>query len=214
MLTKAIETGEFDTVLVPLNVVTRQALEELVPAAKAQKVGIAVMKPLSGKTSRLITCLYKPSLSLLSPETELKAMLGQDADEMARNALRFVLSQDIAVTIPGVKSVREACVAAQAGNEFVALTKEEQERFHVELGNYCRDCGCCLPCPEGIDIAAALRFHTLSEQYGLRRWTLKLYSGLEINASKCTNCGICTPRCPYGLPVADRLHEAHKTLGR
>ena len=59
-LAKAVESGEFDTVLVPLNVVTRQALEELLPAAKAHDVGVVVMKPLSAKTSTLITCLYQP----------------------------------------------------------------------------------------------------------------------------------------------------------
>ena len=77
VLIKAIETGEFDTVLVPLNVVTRQALEELLPLARELDVGVAVMKPFSAKTSRLITCLYQPSLSLLSDEPELHALLGQ-----------------------------------------------------------------------------------------------------------------------------------------
>ena len=57
VLKKAIETGEFDTVLVPLNVVTRQTLEELLPTAKAHDVGVAIMKPFSAKTSNLITCL-------------------------------------------------------------------------------------------------------------------------------------------------------------
>ena len=78
VLIKAIETNEFDTILVPLNVVTRQALEELIPRAKELDVGVTIMKPLSAKTSRLITCLYNPSLSLLSDEAELKALLGQD----------------------------------------------------------------------------------------------------------------------------------------
>ena len=64
VLAKAIQTGEFDTVLVPLNVVTRQALEELLPVAKSHDVGVVAMKPLSAKTSNLITCLYQPSLSL------------------------------------------------------------------------------------------------------------------------------------------------------
>ena len=65
VLAKALETGEFDTVLVPINVVTRQALEELLSTAKALDVGVVAMKPLSAKTSNLITCLYQPSLSLV-----------------------------------------------------------------------------------------------------------------------------------------------------
>jgi aryl-alcohol dehydrogenase-like predicted oxidoreductase len=85
VLAKAIRTGEFDTVLVPLNVLTRQALEELVPLAKKLDVGVAVMKPYSAKTSNLVTCLYQPSLSLLSDEPELKALLGEHNVAMVRS---------------------------------------------------------------------------------------------------------------------------------
>ena len=92
VLLKAIETNEFDTVLVPLNIVTRQVLEELIPLAKNLDIGVAIMKPWSDKTSNIITCLYTPSLSLLSDEPELKTLLGQDKISMVRNALRFVLA--------------------------------------------------------------------------------------------------------------------------
>jgi len=211
VLIKAIETGEFDTVLVPLNVVTRQALEQLVPLAKELDVGVAVMKPFSAKTSKLITCLYQPSLSLLSDEPELHRMLGEDKNTMARSALRYVLSQDITVAIPGVQSVEEARVAAETGNEFAGLTEEEEARFIPRSqGEWCRDCGSCLPCPEGIDVAAVLRFHTLAERYGLRTWASKLYNGLEAKADKCTGCGACENRCPYDQPVTAMLKHARE----
>ena len=87
------------------NIVTRQALEELRPLAKKLEIGVAIMKPLSAKTSRLITYLYTPSLSLLSDEPELKGLLGQDKISMVRNALRFVLAQDVSVVVPGLKSI-------------------------------------------------------------------------------------------------------------
>jgi len=214
VLMKAIDTGEFDTVLVPLNVVTRQALEELIPHAKAHDVGVVAMKPFSAKTSKLITCLYSPSLSLLSDEPELKALLGEDNASMARNALRFTLAQDISVVIPGVKSIREAQVAADAGNQYTGLTLEEQRRFQVQFDQetYCRDCGMCLPCPEGIDIATVLRFQNLADAYGLKEWAKKLYGGLEVKADRCRSCRICAPKCPYQLPVVRLLEEADKKL--
>lgn len=213
VLIKAVESGEFDTVLVPINVVTRQALEELVPAAKAHDVGVAVMKPYSAKTSTLITCLYQPSLSLLSPEPELKALLGETADEMAISALRFVLSQDISVVCPGLRSIGEVEVAARAGETFRGLKSEEQTRFNMNFGSgWCRDCGACMPCPQNINIPAALRFHVLSEKYGLKEWAKKLYGGLEVKAEKCNGCGNCLTKCPYNIQISEKLKKAHSEL--
>jgi predicted aldo/keto reductase-like oxidoreductase len=209
VLVKAVESGEFDLVLVPLNVVTRQALEELLPIAKAHDVGVVVMKPLSAKTSTLITCLYQPSLSLVSEEPELRALLGQDNTAMVKSALRYVLSQDVATVIPGLKSVSEVETATKTGEQYKGLTLKEQGRFSFNLGkNYCRDCGQCLSCPQNINIAAVLRFHTLYTGYGLRAWAKKLYNGLEVKADKCTKCGECEVKCPYQLPVVSLLEKA------
>jgi len=213
VLIKAIETNEFDTILVPLNVVTRQALEELIPRAKDLDVGVAIMKPLSAKTSRLITCLYNPSLSLLSDEPELKAFLGQDVASMVRSALRFVLAQDVSVVVTGMKSIEEVDAAAQVGNNYTDYTPAEANRFKVQFdGKHCRDCGLCLPCPQDIDIAAILRFQTLYTSYGLKNWAKKLYSGLEVDATDCTECGACEPKCPYNLPIMSLLKNTNACL--
>ncbi len=213
ILTKAVESGEFDTVMVPLNILTRQALEELLPAARAQDVGVVSMKPLSAKTSTLVTCLYQPSLSLVSDEPELKALLGQTNDAMVSSALRYVLSQDVATVVPGLKSIGEVETAVKIGEEFSGITFNEQERFTLSLGaSYCRDCGQCLPCPNGINIAAILRFYTLCKSYGLKVWAKKLYSSLEIKADKCTGCGECENKCPYEIPMIDMLRDAHLEL--
>jgi predicted aldo/keto reductase-like oxidoreductase len=211
LLTKAIKTGEFDTVLVPLNMVTRQALEELLPAAKEEDVGVVAMKPLSAKTSSLITCLYKPSLSLVSDEPDLRGWLGQDNVSMVSAALRYVLSQDIAVTIPGLRSVEEVDIAAKIGKEFTRLSNQEKAQFEIQFGDfYCRDCGLCMPCPQNVDVAAILRFQTLSNAYGLRSWAAKLYGGLKVKAGKCNECKLCQERCPYKLPIISLLKKARE----
>ena len=213
VLAKAVESGEFDTVLVPLNVVTGQALEELVPLAKAHDVGVVAMKPLSAKTSTLITCLYQPSLSLVSDEPELKALLGETAGAQVNSALRYVLSQDVASVIPGLRSAGEVETAAQTGNQYNGLTAQEQNRFNFNLGeSSCRDCGECMPCPQNINVTAILRFHNLYETYGLKNWAKKLYNGLETKADKCVRCGECESKCPYKLPVQSKLQKAQQDL--
>jgi predicted aldo/keto reductase-like oxidoreductase len=133
ILVKAIETNEFDTILVPLNIVTRQALEELIPTAKKYDIGVAIMKPLSAKTSTLITCLYNPSLSLVSDEPELKVLLGQDNASMVSNALRYVLAQDISVVVTGLKTIEEVCIAAGVGENYKDLTIEQKKLFKIKF---------------------------------------------------------------------------------
>ena len=215
ILVKAVETGEFDTVLVPLNVVTRHALEELLPAAKKHDVGVAIMKPLSAKTSTLITCLYNPFLSLVSDEPELRTLLGADNSAMVDSALRYVLAQDVSVVVPGLRSIREVEIAAKVGEQYKGLTREETKCFNVSLGeSWCRDCGQCLPCPQNLNVAAILRFHTLYGAYGLKGWAKKLYSCLEIEADKCVECGECELKCPYQLPIVNMLKKAQLNLQR
>jgi predicted aldo/keto reductase-like oxidoreductase len=211
VLAKAIRTGEFDTVLVPLNVVTRQALEELLPLAKELDVGVAVMKPYSAKTSNLVTCLYQPSLSLLSDETELKALLEQDNGAMVRSALDYVLAQDVSVVVPGYSSIREVELAAKTGREYAGLSDDEKRRFTVDLGDYCRDCGECQSCSRGLNVPAILRFCLFSEVFGLREWAKNLCGGLGMGAEKCTECRECEQKCPYHLPIVSKLRKA-KTM--
>ena len=209
VLAKAVESGEFDTVLVPINVVTRQALEELMPVAKAHDVGIIAMKPFFVKTSNLITCLYQPSLSLLNAGPESKTLLGETLNEQVTSSLRFVLSQEVSAVIPGMRNFLEVETAAKAGQNYKGLTEEETRRFNVDLSGYCRDCGLCMPCSQKVNIPAVLRFQSFREVYGLREWAKKLYGGLEVKADKCTSCGECEPKCPYKLWIVDKLKRAH-----
>ena len=212
VLAKAVTTGEFDTVLVPINVVTRQALEELLPVAKTYDVGVVAMKPLSAKTSNLVTCLYQPSLSLVSDEPELRKLLGETKEKQVSSALHFVLSQDISVVIPGLKSLNEVETATNAGNAYGEPFLENQPLSNVILGDYCRDCGMCISCPEGINIAAVLRFYGFYSTFGLKEWAKKLYHGLDVKADRCKCCGQCESTCPYNLPIIKWLENAHRNF--
>jgi len=212
ILIKAIKTGEFDMVLVPLNFITRQAEEDLLPIANDLDVGVVAMKALSAKTSNLVTCLYQPSLSLVSDEPELRALFGQNSAEMVSSLLRYNLSKNVTSTIVGMRSLVEVETAAKAGINYKGLTAKEQKRFTIKLGAYCRDCALCMPCLKKINIPAILRFHSFYVDFELKNWARKLYSGLEIKANKCTQCGACQQRCPYNLPIEDMLKKAHQNL--
>jgi predicted aldo/keto reductase-like oxidoreductase len=166
------------------------------------------MKPLAMKVANILTWKYKPSFSLLSDHPELKTLLGADITSRVHNALRFILAQDISTVVPGFKSIEEVEIAAKVGEEFKGLTPEEKNLFKVNLGKYyCRDCGLCLPCPRKLNIPALLRFYDLAQIYNLKDWAKELYSGLEVKADECDNCGICEPKCPHQIPIQKILEE-------
>lgn len=188
MLIRAVKTGEFSTVQVPFNCVEQRAMNDLFPLAKSLDVGIIVMKPLGGGL------IDQPDL-----------------------ALRFVLQQEGVVAIPGMDRVEHVAENLAAANKFKPLTAEETAKLAVlaaELGsNFCRRCGYCLPCAVGIDIPQMFIFHLQYTRYGLKTAIPQRYQGAKVKASACIECGECESRCPYNLPIRERIKQVAKDLG-
>ncbi|SMC87380.1 aldo/keto reductase [Sporomusa malonica] len=188
MLIKAVKTGEFSTVQVPFNCVEQGALRELFPVAKAMDVGIIVMKPLGG--------------GLIS-EVEL--------------ALRFVLQHDGLVAIPGMDRVEHLEQNLAPTKDFKPLNAEETATLTAEaevLGpGFCRRCGYCMPCVAGIDIPATFILHHQYTRYDMKAAIPMRYKGLGVKASACVECGECESRCPYNLPIRERMKQVAKDLG-
>jgi len=77
---------------------------------------------------------------------------------------------------------------------------------------FCRNCGYCLPCPEGIPIPDVFRYENYYRQYGLKDWAREQYRVLAFNAQDCSDCQTCIEKCPYGVPIPSGLKKAHHLL--
>jgi len=192
VLCKAVETGEFDTVQAPVNIVDHYIFDTektLLPFARRLDLGIIAMKPLAGGA------LKEPS-----------------------QALRFALSQDTDVVIPGLGSPSEAEEAVAVGSSYRPLSSLEMRRLLEEakgLGtHFCRQCGYCLPCPSGIDIPRIFRLEGYCDRYDATDWACRQYQAVATKVKECEECGECEPRCPYRLPIRQRLKEAERKLLR
>ena len=51
-------------------------------------------------------------------------------------------------------------------------------------------------------------------RYNLVDWANGRYNAMEKHASDCIGCGVCEPRCPYGLPIREMMHKAVKLFGK
>ena len=79
---------------------------------------------------------------------------------------------------------------------------------HAYFGQ-CTYCGHCAPCSSGIDIAAVNKFYDLAVMADVVPASLRAhYEALGTTAADCTACAICEPRCPFGVPVSERMAQA------
>ena len=178
-----------ETIMFPYNIVETQA-QELIAACKEKNIGFICMKPMAG-----------------------------GALDDGRIAMRFLAqNENIGIIIPGMASVAELeqNVASYANKE--PLTEAEQEKIAAirqELGNdFCRRCNYCSPCTAGINIYSVLLFEGYYTRYNLRQWASERYNALGKYASECIDCGVCEPRCPYGLPIREKMKKAAEVFGK
>lgn len=92
-----------------------------------------------------------------------------------------------------------------------AMTKEIEELIAADrkelLGEFCRGCGYCMPCPAGIEINNCARMSLL-----LRRSPSELQLTKEVQEKmqkikNCIHCNRCKSKCPYGLDTPELLKK-------
>ena len=84
---------------------------------------------------------------------------------------------------------------------------------HAYYGQ-CTYCGHCAPCPMEIDIAMVNKLYDLAAMQAEVPGSLKAhYQELAANGGDCVGCGGCQERCPFGVPVVERMQKAQELLG-
>lgn len=177
VLVKAIKSGEFDTIMVPLNYVERTPISELLPLATQLDVGTIVMKPLGG-----------------------------GAFTNVEDALKFVLKQSISTVAVGVCTIKEVKQSVAVGNMPFTFDRDAEIRLEEQaktLGkSFCRACDYCQPCPENIPISALTRADTYIKRMGFENWHT-IYPGAVEKYENCQKCRKCETRCPYQLSILE-----------
>lgn len=187
VLIEAIDNIEFETVQFPFNPVEPQGTELFLKALK-KGMGTIAMKPMAGGA------FDNPLLSL-----------------------KYIINSDlITIAIPGMDSAKQVIENAQVGITAEPLTEEEQDIINKEVESlgteFCRRCGYCKPCPEGIDIPNVFTFENYVLKYNMPEYGKLKYDQLAVKADECVRCRKCERKCPYNLPIVDKLKRAVKTF--
>jgi predicted aldo/keto reductase-like oxidoreductase len=184
----ALDQAAFDVVEFPLNVVDREAAEDLFATLQSRGVGVISIKPM---------------------------IFGYAGN--GNKALRYVFSKQPDSTTVGTYNLDELTenLAAEAeGGEvsdeeiFDLIADSERKCFKV----FCRRCETCVVCPQGIDIKKVLRWYEYFDRYHSWDWARDHYHTLKPNIEACDNCGICERECPYHLPIKREFARAKVDL--
>jgi hypothetical protein len=80
----------------------------------------------------------------------------------------------------------------------------------------CTNCKYCMPCPNGVEIAAILEYYNDAIIYDDPRAPRFLYGDLskDKKADNCVECFECEEKCPQGIPISEYLKKAHAWLDK
>ena len=219
---KAIESGEFDVLMYPVNpafdVLTDEEqyktddLGTLWDAAHdfsaGEKTGIHPRK-------NVYTECERNNIGLVA----MKPFAGGFIFGVEENAgFTPVNLISYALTQTGVSTVVPGCTKPQEINEILEYcNSSEFQRDYSEAvaksrwcvtGN-CIYCNHCLPCVVNISIGQVNRLiDFIDYNKDDVQKTRERYNALSAKASACTECGICEERCPFDVKVIDRLKYA------
>ena len=105
--------------------------------------------------------------------------------------------------------------ATDAEKDYNAVLNRTTAQAGTSAGQgECTYCKHCAPCPAGIDIAAVNKLLAQAELEGsVSKELAAEYAKLKQHAGDCLQCGVCEDRCPFEVPVREKMEMAVRVFG-
>lgn len=182
---EAIDSGLYETLQFPFCYLSGEPELKLLEGCKKQDMGFLSMKALSGGLITNAAAAF--AFQAQFPET--LPLWGIQREEELEQFLSFVNNPP---------SMNE---------ELSAVIEKDRKEL---LGEFCRGCGYCMPCPAGIEINNCARMSLLlrrapSAGYLTPQWQEKMQK-----IEDCKHCDSCKKKCPYGLDTPKLLKKNYE----
>ncbi|MBQ8208717.1 MAG: aldo/keto reductase [Clostridia bacterium] len=186
---EAVRSGLYDTLQFPFSYLAGEKEEALVRLCEEKDVGFICMKALAGG---LIT----------------------------RSDVAYAYLEQFPVApIWGIQKESELDEFLSYNENPPELNAErlaliENDRSEL-VGEFCRGCGYCMPCPVGIEINNCARMSLLLRRSPTAGHLSEAGQAKMKKIEDCINCGKCKSLCPYGLDTPNLLkknYEDYKTF--
>lgn len=179
---EAVDSGLYETLQFPFCYLATEKDIALVEKCKEKDMGFVAMKALSG--------------GLITNSAAAYAYLAQ---------------YDNVLPIWGVQREKELDEFLSYIGDPPAMTEEikaliEHDREEL-LGEFCRGCGYCMPCPMGIEINNCARMSLLLRRSPSAGHLSKEGQEKMMKIENCIHCNQCKSKCPYGLDTPALLQK-------
>jgi predicted aldo/keto reductase-like oxidoreductase len=186
---ECIDSGLYETLQFPFSYLSSEKDIELVEKCKKADMGFIAMKALSGGLITNSSAAY----AFMTQYDNVLPIWGIQRETELDEFLSYMANP------PQLTEERKALIE-----------KDKQEL----IGEFCRGCGYCMPCPAGIAINNCARMSLLIRRSPSENWLTQKAQEMMNKIEGCLNCGQCKSQCPYGLDTPELLKKNYKDYKR
>lgn len=179
---EAIASGLYETLQFPFCYLATEEDKRLVALCKEADMGFIAMKALSGGLIMNSAAAYA-----------------------------FEAEYDNVLPIWGVQRERELdeflsyiVCPPKMDDELRAVIEKDRKEL---MGDFCRGCGYCMPCPAGIEINNCARMSLMIRRAPSAAQLTPEMQAKMMKIEDCLHCGACMKKCPYHLNTPELLQK-------
>lgn len=182
---EAVESGLYETLQFPFSYLATEKDILLEEKCRQAGMGFIAMKALSGGLITNSAAAY----AFLAQYTNVLPIWGVQRQEELDEFLSYIENPP------------------EMTEELSAVIEKDRQEL---LGDFCRGCGYCMPCPAGIEINNCARMSLLIRRSPSDAQLTPQVQEKMKKIEKCLHCGKCRSKCPYGLDTPALLEKNYK----
>ena len=179
---ECVRSGLYETMQFPFSYLTGEKELNLVNMCREENMGFIAMKGLAG--------------GLIN---------------YSEAAFAFISQFDNVLPIWGIQTMEELGEWLSYMENPPVLNEELQTVIDADRkeldGEFCRGCGYCMPCPQGIKISNCARMSLMIRRSPSEEWLSDEWQQAMADTEKCVGCGECIKKCPYELNTPELLKK-------
>lgn len=179
---ECVRSGLYETMQFPFSYLTGEKELNLVNMCREENMGFIAMKGLAG------------------------GLINNSGAAFA-----FISQFDNVLPIWGIQTMEELGEWLSYMENPPVLNEELQTVIDADRkeldGEFCRGCGYCMPCPQGIKISNCARMSLMIRRSPSEEWLSDEWQQAMADTEKCVGCGECIKKCPYELNTPELLKK-------